>query len=189
MIKTFFSLNQRSLFLIHDPVGVKLLTRLRLQSSHLNEHKFRHNFKTAWVPCVIVVLKQKQPVTFSYVANFFVKEKQKLRDDVYRLDTSIKHLNEDSLIDVYYMVQIDLTTVNTFSYNLLYSSYQIFWKTTYWPVLIFVQLLPLCFYLEYLLKLYLQCNVLFYYFNLFTDFSLSKGCIGDISAIMCSTSP
>ena len=49
---------------------------------------------------MIVVLKQKQPVTFSYVANFFVKEKQKLRDDVYRLDTSIKHLNEESLIDV-----------------------------------------------------------------------------------------
>ena len=32
-----------------------------------------------------------------------------------------------------------------------------------------------------LLKLYLQCNLLSYYFNLFTDFSFSKGCIGDIS--------
>ena len=45
MLKKFLSLNQRSLFSIHDPVGVKLLTRLRLQFSHLNEHKFRHNFK------------------------------------------------------------------------------------------------------------------------------------------------
>ena len=45
MLKNFLSLNQRSLFSIHDPVGVKLLTRLRLQFSHLNEHKFRHNFK------------------------------------------------------------------------------------------------------------------------------------------------
>ena len=45
MLKNFLSLNQRSLFSIHDPVGVKLLTRLRLQFSHLNKHKFRHNFK------------------------------------------------------------------------------------------------------------------------------------------------
>ena len=42
---------------------------------------------------MIVVLKQKQPVNFSC-------EKQKLRDDVYRLDASIKHLNEESLIDI-----------------------------------------------------------------------------------------
>ena len=40
-----FSLQERSLFSIHDPTGVKLLTRLRLKFSHLNEHKFRHNFK------------------------------------------------------------------------------------------------------------------------------------------------
>ena len=50
MLKNFFSLNQRSLFLIHDPVGVKLLTRLRLQFSHLNKYKFRHNFKDCVSP-------------------------------------------------------------------------------------------------------------------------------------------
>ena len=36
---------ENSLFSIHNPVGVKLLTRLRLQLSHLNEHKFRHGFE------------------------------------------------------------------------------------------------------------------------------------------------
>ena len=30
---------------IHDTKGLKLLTRLRLNFSHLNEHKFRHGFK------------------------------------------------------------------------------------------------------------------------------------------------
>ena len=30
---------------IHNPNGLKLLTRLRLGISHLNEHKFIHNFK------------------------------------------------------------------------------------------------------------------------------------------------
>ena len=30
----------------HDPMGIKFLTRLRLDLSHLNEHKFKHNFMT-----------------------------------------------------------------------------------------------------------------------------------------------
>ena len=32
------------IFSIYDPLGVKLITRLRYQFSHLNEHKFRHCF-------------------------------------------------------------------------------------------------------------------------------------------------
>ena len=35
---------ENSLFSIYDSLGVKLLTCLRLQFSHLNEHKFRHGF-------------------------------------------------------------------------------------------------------------------------------------------------
>ena len=31
---------------------------------------------------------------------FFASERQKLRNGVYRLDASVKHLNEESLIDV-----------------------------------------------------------------------------------------
>ena len=31
---------------------------------------------------------------------FFANERQKLHDDVYRIDTSIKNLNEESLTDV-----------------------------------------------------------------------------------------
>ena len=32
-------------FNIFDPIGSKFLTRLRFGFSHLNEHKFRHNFQ------------------------------------------------------------------------------------------------------------------------------------------------
>ena len=35
---------ENSVFPIHDPLGVKLFIRLRLQFSHLNKHKFRHGF-------------------------------------------------------------------------------------------------------------------------------------------------
>ena len=37
--------NETSFFSIHDSQGVKLLSQIKLYFSHLNEHKFRHNFK------------------------------------------------------------------------------------------------------------------------------------------------
>ena len=36
---------ENSLFSIYNPIGVKLLTRLRLQLSHLNEYKFRNGLE------------------------------------------------------------------------------------------------------------------------------------------------
>ena len=50
MLKDFFNLKQKSLFVFHDPVGVKLLSMLQLKFSHLNEYKFCHNFKDALSP-------------------------------------------------------------------------------------------------------------------------------------------
>ena len=39
-----------SIFNIHNPYGIKLLTRLRLGFSHLREHKFRHCFQDTLNP-------------------------------------------------------------------------------------------------------------------------------------------
>ena len=36
---------------IYNPVDVNLLTRLRLQLSHLNEHTFRHGFISPMCSC------------------------------------------------------------------------------------------------------------------------------------------
>ena len=38
------------MFCIYEPFGVKLFTSLRLQFSHLNEHKFRHGFTDTIYP-------------------------------------------------------------------------------------------------------------------------------------------
>ena len=34
-----------SIYNIHNPLGGKYLTRLRIRFSHLKEHKFKHNFQ------------------------------------------------------------------------------------------------------------------------------------------------
>ena len=36
--------NDASVYSVHEPFSVVLLTRLRVGFSHLREHKFRHNF-------------------------------------------------------------------------------------------------------------------------------------------------
>ena len=36
---------QSDVYNIFDPIGLKFLTRLRLDFSHLNEHRFRHNLQ------------------------------------------------------------------------------------------------------------------------------------------------
>ena len=44
-IVDFIVPKKNSMYAIHDISGLKLLRRLRFNFSHLNEHKFRHNFK------------------------------------------------------------------------------------------------------------------------------------------------
>ena len=83
VLKNVFSLKQRSLFSIHDPVGVKLLTRPRLQFSHLNEHKFRHNFKDCVSPMCDCGAEKETTSHFFLPCQLFANEREKLRDDVY----------------------------------------------------------------------------------------------------------
>ena len=44
MLLNFIRPIRHSTHKISDPLGIKLLTRLRLGFSHLSEHKFRYNF-------------------------------------------------------------------------------------------------------------------------------------------------
>ena len=96
----FFSLQERSLFSIHDPTRVKLSTRLRLKFSHLNEHKFRHNFKDTVVPMCNCRTETETTKHFFLHYPFFVTERQKLLHNVYDKHFSLQNLNEKSVIDI-----------------------------------------------------------------------------------------
>ena len=41
----YFKTDENSIFDIHNSIGIKFSNRLRLNFSHLNEHKFGHNFR------------------------------------------------------------------------------------------------------------------------------------------------
>ena len=50
MLLNFMRSIGNSTYKIYDPLGTKLLTRLRLGFSHLSEQKFRHNFANSLNP-------------------------------------------------------------------------------------------------------------------------------------------
>ena len=55
---------QNSIFKILDPLGIKFLTRLKLGQSHLNEHRFRHNFQDCLNPICSSSLEVEPTVHF-----------------------------------------------------------------------------------------------------------------------------
>ena len=58
----FVKVKENFTFSKSDPFGLKLLTRFRLNFSHLNKYKFRHNVRYCQ-PCVLAVLELKQLIT------------------------------------------------------------------------------------------------------------------------------
>ena len=101
MLKDFFNLKQKSLFAIHDPAGVKLLSRLRLKFSHLNEHKFCHNFKDVLSPMCDCGSKTETKDHFFHLrCPFFAINRQKLLNDLLKIDPSLRNLKDELLLDI-----------------------------------------------------------------------------------------
>ena len=98
MLKDFLNLKQKSFFAIHDPAGVKLLSRLKF--SHLNEHKFRHNFKDALGPMCDCGSKTETTDHFFLRCPFFAINKQKLLHDLLKIDPSLRNLKDELLLDM-----------------------------------------------------------------------------------------
>ena len=69
-ILDFIRPKENSIYAIHDISGLKLLTRLRLNFSHLNEHKFRHNFKDTVNPMFSCGFEPELQITISCAVNY-----------------------------------------------------------------------------------------------------------------------
>ena len=88
-----------STFNIHNPLGIKYLTRIRVGFSHLKEHKFRHNFQDSvdmMCSCGSAVETTKH--FFLYCANF-IFQRQTLFDKINLLDENILTENEESIVN------------------------------------------------------------------------------------------
>ena len=85
---------------IHNPIGIRLLTCLRLGLSHLNEHKFRHNFADCVKPLCSCGIKPETKLHFFLHCCNFLNIRRKLFDKIKLLDETLLQLNDESLLTV-----------------------------------------------------------------------------------------
>ena len=90
---------QNSIYKVFNTLGIKFLTRLRLWLSHLNEHKFKHNFQNCLNPLCSCSLEVESTIHFFLYCNFFDKFQQILLKTVEKIIKDISHLNNDLLIN------------------------------------------------------------------------------------------
>ena len=88
-----------STYNIHNRLGVKYLTRLRIGFSHVKEHKFKHNFQDSIDPmCSCSSGIETMIHSFLHCANFNI-QRQTLFDKIATIDAIILSENEDSIVN------------------------------------------------------------------------------------------
>ena len=102
---------------VTDYVGLKLLTRLRLNLSHLCEHKFKHNFQDTVNP--LCSLESESVTHFLLHCHFYTNQWKTLFDSLHDINTSIPNLSDDKLVNVLLYGDNNLynTEINTLILN------------------------------------------------------------------------
>ena len=86
-----------SIFDIHNPLGIKLLTRLRLGLSHLHEHKFRHCFQDTLNPLCECSKDIESTMHFFLHCTNFLIPRQNLFQKIRNIDDRILSQSEMQL--------------------------------------------------------------------------------------------
>ena len=87
-----------SIFNIHNPYGIKLLTRLRLGLSHLRDHKFRHCFQDTLNPLCDCGNDTETTTHFFLHCPSFHTPRQTLLNNIRNISEQILSHGDDKLI-------------------------------------------------------------------------------------------
>ena len=91
---------ENSLLSVYDPHGVKLLTRLRLQFSHLNEHKSKHGFSDTIDPICACRTEIETTEHFFLRYHFYSAERLELFENLKMIDSNFFNLNEKDQVAI-----------------------------------------------------------------------------------------
>ena len=86
---------------IQNCIALKLLTRLRLGLSHLNEHRFNHNFQDCINPLCMCSLEVESTAHFFLHCHHYHNIRAKLLNSLEVTDTNLLKLSEEQLIKVF----------------------------------------------------------------------------------------
>ena len=84
---------ENSLIWVYGPLGVKLLTRPRLQFSHLNEHKFRHGFSDTINPMCACGTEIETTEHFLLRCQFYSTQRLKLFEKLEKVEPNFLSLS------------------------------------------------------------------------------------------------
>ena len=85
---------------LYNPLGLHLLTRLRQRLSHLNEHKFNHNFKNCVNPLFTYSLEIESTLHFFLHCNHCNNICSTLLNELKSLDGNILKLSDTTLTNL-----------------------------------------------------------------------------------------
>ena len=97
----FTEKKENSLFSINNPVGVKLLTRLRLQLSLLNEHKFGHGFEDTISPMCSCNTKIESNEHFLLRCHFYPFQRLEVFDNLNKINSSFFELSAKDQVNIF----------------------------------------------------------------------------------------
>ena len=93
----FIKVKENSTFSISNPLGLKLLTHLRLNFRHLNEHKFRQNFRDTVNPvCSCGALIETIDHYFLRCQNFALV-RSSFFNRIFEINVEFRYMNDSTL--------------------------------------------------------------------------------------------
>ena len=116
---------------IQNCIGLKLLTRLRLGLSHLNEHRFNYNFQNCINPLCTCSQEVESTAHFFLHCHHYHNIRAKLLNSLEVIDTNLLKFSTEQLTKVLLngFCQLDQNKQQYFEFFIwLYSRIKVFWK-------------------------------------------------------------
>ena len=99
-ILQFRRASPNNIFNSHNPMGVKLLTKLRLGLSHLHDHKFKHSFQDSLNPICNCGTDVETTTHCLLHCPLFSDERLILINNIRNIDNNILNLNDSRFSEV-----------------------------------------------------------------------------------------
>ena len=91
----------KPVYTVHNPVGLKLLTRLRFGLSHLNQHKFNHNFQGCLNPLCTCSLEVESVSHFFLHSHYYSNIRLTFLNELQSIDINLLNQEDDIVVEVF----------------------------------------------------------------------------------------
>ena len=98
-ILKFIRPSPNSTFNVHNPHGIKLLTRLRVGLSHLPEHKFKHNFQESLDPFCSCGRHIETSIHFFLHCSDHPNQRKTLFEKIINIKRSLLNQNDSIIVE------------------------------------------------------------------------------------------